>query len=192
MRTCTLSDSWCGGWSQPIIPGFICSVGSERKCTAPMTKWVVAIGRAAVKSDGVRLHLKVRRFVNTDTVWATTTATPAERFTARVIQTRHELNMPEMKVKDGWEAALLYTHAAKRKGRNAKWSHIQAGCLERIMSSLVSIKEAEMKEKQHGAAVCSWSYCNLSKSAFKKMQFWLRFNTRGWERFENAPSTKYL
>lgn len=35
------------------------------------------------------------------------------------------------------------------------------------MSSFVCIKEAEMKEKQHGAAVYLCSYCNLSKSAFK-------------------------
>lgn len=50
----------------------------------------------------------------------TTMATLAVRFTVHVIQTRHELNMPEMKVKDGWEAPVCYMHAAKTKGRNAK------------------------------------------------------------------------
>lgn len=49
----------------------------------------------------------------------TTTATLAERFTACVIQTRHELNMSEMKVKDGWDPVRC-THAEKRKGGSAK------------------------------------------------------------------------
>lgn len=78
----------------------------------------------------------------------TMTVTLAEGFTARVIQTRHELNMPEMKVKDGLEAPVCYTYAALRKGRNEKWSHIHAGCLEGRMSLFVLNKEAEMKEKQ--------------------------------------------
>lgn len=76
------------------------------------------------------------------------TVTLAEGFTARVIQTRHELNMPEMKVKDGLEAPLHHTYAAIRKGRNGKGSHIHAGCLEGKMSLFVLNKEAEMKEKQ--------------------------------------------
>lgn len=50
----------------------------------------------------------------------TMTVTLAERFTAYVIQTRHELHMPETKVKDGWETPACYTHAAIRKGRDAK------------------------------------------------------------------------
>lgn len=78
----------------------------------------------------------------------TMTVTLAEGFTARAIQTRHEPNMPEMKVKDGSEAPLCYTCAAIRKGRNEKWSHIHAGCLEGRMSLLVLNKEAGMKEKQ--------------------------------------------
>lgn len=78
----------------------------------------------------------------------TLTVTLAGRITARVIQTRHELNMPEMKVKDGLEALVCYTYAAIRKGRNGKWSHIHAGCLEGGMSLLALNKEAEMKEKQ--------------------------------------------
>lgn len=78
----------------------------------------------------------------------TMTVTLAEGFTAHVSQTRHELNMPEMKAKGGLEAPVCDTYAAIRKGRNGKWSHIHVGCLQGRMSLFLLNKEEEMKEKQ--------------------------------------------
>lgn len=108
----------------------------------------------------------------------TMTVTLAQGFTARVIQTRHELNMPEMKVKDGLEAPVRYTYAAIRKGRNAKWSHIHAGCLEGRMSLFVLNKEAEIFIKFVLKQCCCLLWKNGSRVEHKGKKMIICCNSR--------------